>query len=109
MQWAGQLGDGRAISLGEAVAPDGGIYELQLKVQHTPRSCPGPLLETCWCLVSHPIYLYHAVRGDCITPLPEQKIQSGASLTTLASRQLLIQAHSVSLPKCGLIEDIRFH
>lgn len=30
-QWAGQLGDGRAISLGELVAPDGAHWELQLK------------------------------------------------------------------------------
>ena len=30
-QWAGQLGDGRAISLGEAVAPSGRRWELQLK------------------------------------------------------------------------------
>lgn len=29
--WAGQLGDGRAITLGERVGPDGGHYELQLK------------------------------------------------------------------------------
>ena len=29
--WAGQLGDGRAISLGEAVLPDGQRRELQLK------------------------------------------------------------------------------
>jgi serine/tyrosine/threonine adenylyltransferase len=29
--WAGQLGDGRAITLGELVAPDGNRYELQLK------------------------------------------------------------------------------
>ncbi|WP_115511096.1 protein adenylyltransferase SelO [Xanthomonas arboricola] len=29
--WAGQLGDGRAISLGEAIGVDGGRYELQLK------------------------------------------------------------------------------
>ncbi|MCS3807062.1 protein adenylyltransferase SelO [Xanthomonas sp. 4461] len=29
--WAGQLGDGRAISLGEAVGVDGGRHELQLK------------------------------------------------------------------------------
>lgn len=29
--WAGQLGDGRAISLGELIAPDGGRFELQLK------------------------------------------------------------------------------
>ncbi|USJ00145.1 YdiU family protein [Xanthomonas prunicola] len=29
--WAGQLGDGRAISLGEAIGADGGRYELQLK------------------------------------------------------------------------------
>jgi len=29
--WAGQLGDGRAISLGEAVAADGARWELQLK------------------------------------------------------------------------------
>jgi len=29
--WAGQLGDGRAISLGEAVCPDGARLELQLK------------------------------------------------------------------------------
>ncbi len=32
VQWAGQLGDGRAISLGQAVGPDGTPYELQLKV-----------------------------------------------------------------------------
>ena len=30
-QWAGQLGDGRAISLGEVIAPDGRRWELQLK------------------------------------------------------------------------------
>ncbi|MGH8667581.1 MAG: protein adenylyltransferase SelO [Burkholderiales bacterium] len=30
-QWAGQLGDGRAITLGELIAPDGERYELQLK------------------------------------------------------------------------------
>ena len=30
-QWAGQLGDGRAISLGEAIGPDGARWELQLK------------------------------------------------------------------------------
>lgn len=29
--WAGQLGDGRAITLGELVAPDGSRHELQLK------------------------------------------------------------------------------
>jgi uncharacterized protein YdiU (UPF0061 family) len=29
--WAGQLGDGRAISLGEVIAADGGRWELQLK------------------------------------------------------------------------------
>lgn len=29
--WAGQLGDGRAISLGEVTAPDGRTWELQLK------------------------------------------------------------------------------
>jgi uncharacterized protein YdiU (UPF0061 family) len=29
--WAGQLGDGRAITLGELIAPDGNRYELQLK------------------------------------------------------------------------------
>jgi uncharacterized protein YdiU (UPF0061 family) len=29
--WAGQLGDGRAITLGELIAPGGGLYELQLK------------------------------------------------------------------------------
>ncbi|MHC1480401.1 protein adenylyltransferase SelO [Frateuria aurantia] len=29
--WAGQLGDGRAISLGEALGPDGRRWELQLK------------------------------------------------------------------------------
>jgi len=29
--WAGQLGDGRAISLGEAIAPSGRRWELQLK------------------------------------------------------------------------------
>ena len=30
-QWAGQLGDGRAISLGEAIGPDGARWQLQLK------------------------------------------------------------------------------
>src|SRR4051794_22600003 len=29
--WAGQLGDGRAISLGEVMGPAGGRWELQLK------------------------------------------------------------------------------
>ena len=29
--WAGQLGDGRAITLGEVIAPDGARQELQLK------------------------------------------------------------------------------
>ncbi|HEY4529550.1 MAG TPA: YdiU family protein [Luteimonas sp.] len=38
-QWAGQLGDGRAISLGEAVAADGSRHELQLKgAGQTPYS-----------------------------------------------------------------------
>ena len=32
MQWAGQLGDGRAISLGELLGTDGKRWELQLKV-----------------------------------------------------------------------------
>ncbi len=37
--WAGQLGDGRAISLGEALAPDGARWELQLKgAGRTPYS-----------------------------------------------------------------------
>ena len=37
--WAGQLGDGRAISLGELVAPDGRHWELQLKgAGRTPYS-----------------------------------------------------------------------
>ena len=30
-QWAGQLGDGRAIVLGDLTAPDGQRWELQLK------------------------------------------------------------------------------
>jgi len=30
-QWAGQLGDGRAITLAEVVSPDGTRYDLQLK------------------------------------------------------------------------------
>jgi len=30
-QWAGQLGDGRAITLAEVVSPDGARYDLQLK------------------------------------------------------------------------------
>src|SRR3546814_17932419 len=29
--WAGQLGDGRAITLGEAIAADGSRHELQIK------------------------------------------------------------------------------
>ena len=37
--WAGQLGDGRAISLGETIAPDGRRWELQLKgAGRTPYS-----------------------------------------------------------------------
>lgn len=37
--WAGQLGDGRAISLGELLAPDGARWELQLKgAGRTPYS-----------------------------------------------------------------------
>ena len=37
--WAGQLGDGRAITLAETVAPAGGRYELQLKgAGRTPYS-----------------------------------------------------------------------
>ncbi|WP_367345660.1 YdiU family protein [Stenotrophomonas bentonitica] len=37
--WAGQLGDGRAISLGQLVAPDGRYWELQLKgAGRTPYS-----------------------------------------------------------------------
>ncbi|KAF1693368.1 protein adenylyltransferase SelO [Pseudoxanthomonas koreensis] len=37
--WAGQLGDGRAISLGEALGADGGRWELQLKgAGRTPYS-----------------------------------------------------------------------
>lgn len=40
--WAGQLGDGRAISLGEALAPDGRCWELQLKgAGPTPYSRRG--------------------------------------------------------------------
>lgn len=40
--WAGQLGDGRAISLGEAVTPGGGRWELQLKgAGTTPYSRMG--------------------------------------------------------------------
>ena len=31
-QWAGQLGDGRAINLGAARGADGQLWELQLKV-----------------------------------------------------------------------------
>ncbi|WNG26487.1 YdiU family protein [Cystobacter fuscus] len=41
-QWAGQLGDGRAISLGELQGPDGTRYELQLKgAGPTPYSRRG--------------------------------------------------------------------
>lgn len=36
--WAGQLGDGRAISLGEVIGP-GGRYELQLKVSLLYFTC----------------------------------------------------------------------
>ena len=36
-QWAGQLGDGRAINLGAAVGPDGQAWELQLKVSAAVR------------------------------------------------------------------------
>ncbi len=40
--WAGQLGDGRAIMLGEWVAPDGARFELQLKgAGPTPYSRAG--------------------------------------------------------------------
>ena len=38
--WAGQLGDGRAISLGELVDPAGKRWELQLKVRHLGPSSP---------------------------------------------------------------------
>ncbi|HWI13545.1 MAG TPA: YdiU family protein, partial [Burkholderiales bacterium] len=38
-QWAGQLGDGRAITLGELLAPEGGRYDVQLKgAGRTPYS-----------------------------------------------------------------------
>ena len=41
--WAGQLGDGRAISLGELVDPAGKRWELQLKVRHPgPTALPPP-------------------------------------------------------------------
>lgn len=41
-QWAGQLGDGRAIVLGELVRPDGEVVELQLKgAGPTPYSRRG--------------------------------------------------------------------
>ena len=33
VQWAGQLGDGRAINLGEALGADGSTWEVQLKVR----------------------------------------------------------------------------
>ena len=37
--WAGQLGDGRAITLGEVVSPDGARHDLQLKgAGRTPYS-----------------------------------------------------------------------
>jgi serine/tyrosine/threonine adenylyltransferase len=40
--WAGRLGDGRAILLGEAVGPDGGRWEIQLKGSgKTPYSRMG--------------------------------------------------------------------
>lgn len=40
--WAGQLGDGRAISLGELAAPDGSYWEVQLKgAGPTPYSRRG--------------------------------------------------------------------
>jgi uncharacterized protein YdiU (UPF0061 family) len=40
--WAGQLGDGRAITLGELVGPDGRVHELQLKgAGPTPYSRRG--------------------------------------------------------------------
>ncbi len=40
--WAGQLGDGRAIGLGELTAPDGRVHELQLKgAGPTPYSRRG--------------------------------------------------------------------
>ena len=60
VQWAGQLGDGRAISLGQAVGPDGTPYELQLKVgmPHLPglhaKSCPAKSL----CIYTPPAKLH---------------------------------------------------
>ncbi|PIE09223.1 MAG: hypothetical protein CSA72_13930 [Rhodobacterales bacterium] len=40
--WAGQLGDGRAVLLGEAIAPDGARFDLQLKGSgRTPYSRGG--------------------------------------------------------------------
>ena len=62
VQWAGQLGDGRAISLGQAVGPDGTPYELQLKV-----CCPLVYLSIAWdtLLIRH-MALFAAVTVSCI-------------------------------------------
>ena len=50
--WAGQLGDGRAISLGEVTGPSGKRWELQLKAicSHFSRiSCYGTLFSLQFC------------------------------------------------------------
>lgn len=49
--WAGQLGDGRAISLGQVTGP-GGTFELQLKVSvysSTPRGAHSMAVQHTIC------------------------------------------------------------
>ena len=64
LQWAGQLGDGRAISLGEAVGPDGTTYELQLKVWHISNKGIFPNSALLQSLRRHLLYML----AGCILP-----------------------------------------
>jgi uncharacterized protein YdiU (UPF0061 family) len=45
--WAGQLGDGRAITLGELIAADGERWELQLKGAGRRRTRAAPTAAPC--------------------------------------------------------------
>ena len=51
--WAGQLGDGRAISMGEVTGPSGKRWELQLKVSQFGWFHFGHMLAPCCLLHKH--------------------------------------------------------
>jgi len=46
-QWAGQLGDGRAITLGEVIGPDGTRYDMQLKGAARPPTRARQTVAQC--------------------------------------------------------------